>query len=56
MNKLLKLQAKAEKCLTRKKAQKVLKKWHKFEKPVSDSARRQKPPQGPAIPRTRYII
>ena len=32
--KRMKLNVKAENCISREKAQKVLKKWHKFEKPI----------------------
>ena len=44
MNKLLKLNQKAEKCKTRKKAKKLLKKWHKLEKPIIDVAEGKIPP------------
>tara|TARA_R100001082_G_C4344216_1_gene151538 strand:+ start:929 stop:1075 length:147 start_codon:yes stop_codon:yes gene_type:complete len=32
--KRIKLNVKAQDCISREKAQKVLKKWHKFEKPI----------------------
>ena len=42
--KLLKLNKKAEKCVSRKKAVKLLKKWDKLEKPIIVYAGPQVPP------------
>ena len=42
--KLLKLNKKAEKSVSRKKAVKLLKKWHKLEKPIIVYAGPQVPP------------
>ena len=42
--KLLKLNKKAEKCVSRKKAVKLLKKWDKLEKPIIVYAGPQIPP------------
>ena len=44
--KLLKLQTKAQECVSRKKAAKVLKKWDKFQKPINDGVRTDFPHKG----------
>ena len=45
-HKLAKLQTKAQECVSRKKAVKVLKKWQKFEKPINESVRTDFPHKG----------
>ena len=42
--KLVRLNKKAQKCKSRKKAQKLLKKWDKLEKPIIDIAGTENPP------------
>ena len=41
---MIKLNKKAQKCVSREKAVKLLKKWHKLEKPIIDVAEGKIPP------------